>query len=304
MDPVLRAALTSWDLRIEIILVLALAGAFYSLGWIRLKKRAKYAGELGHWQASALWRPIAYLSGLVVLGIALMSPIDVLASQLFTMHMIQHVLLMMIVPPLLLLANPLPFLLWGLPKNARLKTGSLLSSRSRFRAFLRRTTGPGITWLLFVIVYWGWHDPNAYNLALQSAFIHDVEHLTFFGVSMLYWWHIIGAGPRIHRPLSHLARFGYALAAIPPNMVAGMAIVFATDPIYTYYEAMPRLWGISIIQDQRIAGVIMWVFGSMMFIVAALILIGRWLQIEERKPPLPQSAWASDEALAAPGINE
>ena len=85
-------------------------------------------------------------------------------------------------------------------------------------------------------------------------------------------------------------------------MIAGLAITFATEPIYSFYEAMPRLWGISVMDDQRIAGVIMWVVGSMMYMIAALIIAARWLQSEEVKPALPESAWASDDALAAPGM--
>lgn len=236
------------------------------------------------------------------MAIALLSPIDVLGGQLLTMHMVQHLLLVMIIPPLLLLANPLPFLLWGSPPKVRLGVSRLLSPKAKFRYYLRRTTGPGLVWLMFVIVYWGWHDPNAYNLALRSPLAHDLEHLTFFLVSMLFWWHVIGAGPRIHRPLSPVGRFAYVLTAIPPNMLAGLAIVFATGPIYSYYEAMPRIWGLSVMEDQQIGGVIMWVPGSMMYIIAALILASRWLQQEERKPALPESEWASDEALAAPGL--
>lgn len=304
MDPVLSAALRSWDLRLDLIIVLATAGTIYSLGWWRLRQRTRRARGRNHWQAGAAWRPIAYLSGLLVLAIALMSPIDVLASQLFLMHMIQHVLLVMIVPPLLLVANPLPYMLWGLPARLRRPIVGLLSAESRFRHYLRLTTGPGIVWLFFVIVYWGWHDPNAYNWALQSSFAHDLEHLTFFLASMLFWWHVVGAGPRIHRPMSPFGRFAYALSAIPVNMFAGIAFAFANEPIYTHYEAMPRLWGISILTDQRIAGVIMWVPGSMMYIVAALILVARWLQTEEHKPPLPQANWATDEALLAPGLKK
>jgi len=85
-------------------------------------------------------------------------------------------------------------------------------------------------------------------------------------------------------------------------MLAGIAFVFAATPIYAYYEAMPRLWGLSVMEDQRIAGLIMWVPGSMMFLIAALVIVARWLQAESEKPPLPESAWATDEALAAPGI--
>jgi putative membrane protein len=302
MNPELRATLLSWDLRLEVIIVLALAGFLYSLGWWRLRKRSRVHQNRNRWRAGAAWRPVLYISAILLLAIALMSPIDVLGGQLLTMHMVQHLLLVMIVPPLLLLANPLPFLLWGSPYEVRTGVSRLLSPNAKFRYYLRRTTGPGLVWLMFVIVYWGWHDPNAYNLALQSDFVHDLEHLTFFLVSMLFWWHVIGAGPRIHRPLSPAGRFVYVLTAIPPNMLAGLAIVFATGPIYSYYEAMPRIWGLSVMEDQQIGGVIMWVPGSMMYIIAALILASRWLQEEERKPALPHSEWATDEAMAAPGL--
>jgi putative membrane protein len=229
-----------------------------------------------------------------------MSPIDVLASQLFAMHMVQHILLVMIAPPLLLIANPLPFFLWGLPARLRLQAGMLLRQDSGLRQFLRKTTGLGLVWMYFVIFYLGWHDPNAYNAALENGWVHDLEHLTFFAPAVLFWWHVIGAGPRIHRPLAPVARLAYLLSIIPVNMLAGMAFAFASQPIYAYYEAVPRLWGISVMADQQLAGVIMWVPGSMMYIVAALILAGRWLQNEEAKPALPEGKWAADDALAAP----
>jgi putative membrane protein len=312
MDPVLSAALSSWDLRLDVILVLALAGTSYTWGWWRLRTRTLSRSrqaettqtELGwrNWKAAAMWRPVVYLTGLFIVGIALVSPIDVLSAQLFTMHMIQHLLLVMIAPPILLLANPLPFILWGFPAKVRVSVGrQLLRRNSSFRRLLEKTTGPGLTWLYFVIAYWGWHDPTAYGAALESDLIHDLEHLSFFGTSMLFWWHVLGAGPRVHRPLSPLARLAYLLAAIPPGMLAGIAIAFAEQPLYGYYEAMPRLWGISVLADQRLAGVIMWIPGSMMYIVAFLILAGRWLQVEEKKPALPESAWAADDALMAPG---
>ena len=269
-----------------------------------LRQRTRRRAGGNHWRAGASWRPIAYLSGLLILGITLMSPIDVLSSQLFTMHMIQHVLLVMIIPPLILLANPMPFSLWGLPKEARMTVGGWFSSGSRLRRVLKSLTGAGFVWLAFVIVIWGWHDPNAYNLALENSLVHDLEHITFILVAMLFWWHIIGAGPRIHRSLSPAARIAFTLSAIPPIMIAGVAIAFAVEPIYPYYDAVPRLWGLSTLQDQRIAGIIMWVPGSMMYMIAALILVARWLQKEETKPWLPEASWATDEALAAPGMEK
>jgi putative membrane protein len=304
MDPVLRAALTSWDLRLDVILVLALAGTIYTSGWWRLRARTELRRRHSRWQAGEGWRPVAYLGGLLVVGIALLSPLDVLSSQLFIMHMVQHVLLVMIAPPLLLLANPLPFMLWGLPDRWRRQIAGVFRPGTRFRRFLSMTTGPGHVWLFFVLVYWGWHDPNAYSLALTNGFVHDLEHITFFLASMLFWWHAVGAGPRIHRPLSTIGRFAFVLSAVPPNMLAGIAIAFANEPIYPYYEHVPRLWGISVMDDQRIAGVIMWVPGSMMYMFAALLLVARWLRQEAEKPALPEARWATDEAMVAPGLNK
>ncbi len=312
MDPVLKAVLASWNWRVEIILVLALAGTLYSRGWWRLRQRthrrhrSRRAGQ--PWPLTAVWRLISYLTGLVILAISLMSPIDVLGGQLFFMHMVQHLLLIMIVPPLLLIANPMAVVLWGLPDGARRKIGGgfsiALHRDSRFRQVLRTITSPGIVWLLWVIAIIGWHDPNMYNLALRSDFAHDLEHLSFFLVSMAYWWHVTGAGPRIHKQFGLLGRIIFVLAAIPPNMLTGVVLAFADSPIYSYYLDVPRIWNISVMTDQRISGVVMWIPGSMMYIIAALILISQLLSQEERKPSLPEKAWASEDALLAPGLKK
>ncbi|MCI0394124.1 MAG: cytochrome c oxidase assembly protein [Chloroflexi bacterium] len=304
MDPVLRAFLASWDWRIDVILVLVTAGTLYLTGWLRLRRRAAGKERHSQWQMAAGWRPVAYLGGLTLLALALMSPLDVLGSQLFFLHMIQHLVMIMLVPPLLLLANPLPFFLWGLPASLRPKVGGPLFGRaSPFRYGLRQFTGPALVWFLFVACLWGWHEPMAYNAAQDDGLVHDLEHITFFGTSLLFWWHVVGAGPRVHRPFSAIGRIIYLASAIPPSMVAGVVIAFARTPIYSHYEAMPRLWGISVLSDQQLAGIMMWVPGGLIYIVAILILAGRWLQREQEKPALPESAWATDEALIAPGIN-
>jgi cytochrome c oxidase assembly factor CtaG len=305
MDPVLKAALLSWEWRIEVIAVLVLAGALYTRGWRRMRSldRARVPaapGAPGRNPLATAWRLAAYLGGLAVLGISLMSPIDVLGGQLFTMHMIQHLLMIMLAPPLLLIANPLPFFMWGLPPGPRRVVGQLLGGSSGFRRGVRTLTAPGLVWMAFVAVYIGWHDPNAYNAALRSDLVHDLEHLTFFGSAMLYWWLVIGAGPRL-RSLSSGMRLVFLLASVPVNMAAGVAIAFAAEPIYSYYTTMPRLWGISVMQDQMLAGVIMWIPGSMMHLMAALIFISRLVQSEADKEPLPESEWAGDDSMIAPG---
>jgi cytochrome c oxidase assembly factor CtaG len=233
-----------------------------------------------------------------------MSPIDVLGGQFFFMHMIQHLLLVMIVPPLLWLASPLPFALWGLPQRARRAVGDWLRPGSAFRRRLRTLTTPGLVWMLFVAALLGWHDPKAYQAALQDAFVHDLEHLSFFVPAMLYWWHVTYAAPHVHKRMVRGARIAFLLGTVPPNMAAGAVIAFSGQPIYSYYTGVPRLWGMTVMEDQMLGGIIMWIPGSMMYILAALVLVARWLQEEERKPPLPENAWSSTDGMIAPGFEK
>jgi cytochrome c oxidase assembly factor CtaG len=263
----------------------------------RLKRR-------GSSQLIKPWRSVSYLAGLAVLGIALMSPIDVLSSQFFFMHMVQHLLLVMIAPPLLLIGDPMPIMMWGLPSNLRLEIGRWLQPESRFRGTVRSLTTPGLVWLYFVAVLVGWHDSQLYNLTLESELVHDLEHLTFFGTAVLFWWHVIGSAPHIHRHLSQGVRIGYALSVVPPTALTGIAIAFASKPIYEYYTTVPRLGTMTVLQDQMLGGVIMWIPGSMMYIVAALILIARVVRADEDKEPSSESERATAETTRAPGFEQ
>ena len=165
--------------------------------------------------------------------------------------------------------------------------GRWLRPEATFRRVAAALTTPGLVWLYFVAALVGWHDPNAYNLTLVSELVHDLEHLTFFGTAMLFWWHVIGAAPHIHRRLSRGVRIGYVLSVVPPNALTGMAIAFASEPIYTYYTTVPRLGSMTVMQDQMLGGVIMWIPGSMMYIIAALVLIALVISGPGRQPTRP-----------------
>lgn len=294
MDPVSSALLRSWGWRADVILVLLLAGTLYIRGWRQLRQKQ-------HLLANG-WRLVSYLAGLAAVCLALLSPIDVLSQQLFLFHMIQHLLLMMIAPPLLWLAEPFPVGVWGMPASVRPLIVHAFNKNSRFRAGLQRLTAPGIIWLLLITVLWGWHDPQAYNAALRVDWLHDLEHLSFFGVAWLYWWQLTGAAPILGRRPSTLARVIYAIGGVPPNMIAGIFIAFSESIIYTHYLSVPRLFGISVLYDQQLGGLLMWIPGSMMYIIAALVLIFRRLQREERQPPSAAAHWDSSAALLAPGL--
>lgn len=229
-------------------------------------------------------RLVSYFGGLFALALSLLSPIDWLGTQLFFMHMVQHMLTMMIAAPLLCLANPFPILIWGLPYHTRLVFAPFFSGRSRFRRVLATLTRAPYVWILFFVVYLGWHEPAAYNLALRRGWVHDLEHLTFFAASMLFWWHGFGVAPRIHsKPLPVWGRLAYLLGAIPPNMFTGVMIAFSDSVIYSYYESVPRIWGFTLLADQQLGGAIMWIPGSMMFLIAGVVVLALGLQKEQER---------------------
>jgi putative membrane protein len=276
VDPTLRALLWSWEWRPSVILVLSSLGVTYGLGWWRLRRRG--------YRRLANGRHIAaYWSGLAVLALALLSAIDLWQPLLFSIHMVQHLLLMMVAAPFLWLANPLPFFLWGLPTSFRRAVGRMLARPASFRQGLRRLTTPWVAWVLFTVNLWLWHAPAAYDAALANGLIHNLEHLTFFSTSILFWWHVTGAAPRIHGSLGYGLRIVYLLTAMIPGQILSVAITFASQPLYSHYVNVPRLWGLSVMEDQVLAGTIMWIPGGMIYMLAALTLLARLLNQEERK---------------------
>jgi len=295
-SPDLLTYLSAWEWRLDVILVLGTATALYIAGWWRLRRKGRRKLATG-------WRLASYLGGITALVLALLSPIDALQALLFLMHMIQHLLLMMIAPPLLWLGSPMPISVWGLPHNLRRSLGALLGRDALFRRGLRAATTPFISWLIFVATLWGWHDPAAYDAALRITWLHDLEHLTFFGAALLFWWHATAAGPRIHGRFPFAARVAYLLLAFFVNFVPSVPLALANQPIYTFYTEVPRLWGISALQDQRIGGVIMWIPGGMMYAGAILILIIRHLGPSDAGPTPTMIAEAHGFATAA-GLGE
>jgi len=290
----LQRALLSWGWRADILLVLLGLGALYVLGWRRLRSKSD--------QLATGWRLASYLGGLLTLTVALMSPIDTLASQLFWMHMVQHLLLIMLAPPLLFLAAPFPIAIWGLPLTGRGLVARLLSRNGRLRGALVRASSPGLVWFVFVSLLWGWHDPAAYDAALRSELVHDIEHLCFFGIGMLYWWRLVGAAPFFARRLTSLQRIIYVLAAVPPTVIVGVVLSFASTPSYKHYLTVPRISGLTVLQDQQLGGLIMWVPGGMMYIMVALLLVYRAMQqAESANTTIPQ---VPDAQMRAPGFDE
>ncbi|MCL4830580.1 MAG: cytochrome c oxidase assembly protein [Caldilinea sp.] len=286
MHPLVKALFSPWELRWEVLIPLLLFGALYALGWTRLRRQSRSQ------KVASKWRLAMYYLGLASLALALMSPIDWLGTQLLTMHMIQHKILIMFSAPLIWLGNPYPVGLWGLPRPARRAVTSALAGDTWIRRGLGVISQPAICWLVFTFIYLGWHDAMLYDLALRIEWVHNLEHLTFFFGAMLFWWPVVNGAPRLHKSLPYWGRIFYVLAFVPPNAIAGFAIANASEVIYSHYTTVPRLYGMSAIEDQMIGGAIMWVWSSEMMINAALIMLGV-MTVQERRRKQKQAAAAA-----------
>jgi cytochrome c oxidase assembly factor CtaG len=231
-EPTLMSVLASWSWRPAVVLVVATLGSAYVCGWARLR-------IAGHRRLARWWRLLLYLAGLGALVAALLSPIDRLASLLLTAHMIQHLLLTMVAAPLLLLGNPLPAGLWGLPRRARRAAGRLLIRNAAFRRVLWAVTLMPVAWLLHVGTVWTWHLPVAYEAALRNHFIHDLEHLTFFGTALLFWWPIVEPAPRLHARVPPGFGILYLIAATGQNTLLGALIALPERVLPLLRDAAP-----------------------------------------------------------------
>jgi cytochrome c oxidase assembly factor CtaG len=275
---VLRVA-GAWDWRPAVLVPLALAGGLYARGWRRLRARPRTRA------VAPVWRLLAYLTGLGSVVLALCSPLELLAELSFTAHMVQHQLLLMGGPPLLLLAEPYPVTLWGLPPRLRRRVGAFVTRPGIVRRTLYTLTWMPVAGGLYTLTLWGWHHPAAYEAALRYPVLHDVEHLTFFGTAVLFWWPIVNPAPRLRRLTTGVmygARIGYLILATAQNTLLGAVLGLAERAFYPTYAAAPWIladW--SAVDDQSFGGGVMW-SGSHMFLVAVLVLLHRAMDTEGR----------------------
>ncbi len=263
---------TAWSLDPSLIYVIP-AALLYWLGGRRQYRTAH----------TEPWRPVVFAAGLATIVLALDSPIDAYADQLFWVHMIQHILLLTVAPPLILLGRPWPRMWRALPMRARVRTGRYLA-KAKWTAPLRALARPIPAWILFNATIVVWHIPAAYNATLNSQPIHNCEHAMFFFTGLLFWAHVVNPGPLRHR-LGWVARVGYVVGAMVVSWVLAIVLVVVQHPLYGHYAALAhRPGGISAMTDQQLAGGMMWVPGSISFTIAAFLAFWRWLEPDRAKP--------------------
>ena len=292
------SVLTDWTLEPTVIAGLAIAALLYGRG-VSYSRR--------HGQATRLhWRHIlAFYGGLLIIFIALESALDDYAEQLLWAHMIQHELLMMVAPPLLLLGMPTLPLWRAVPLAARRGTLQWVMRKrgTRHAAHLvgRVFSTPAVCWGIFVATIYVWHLPALYNAALENIAIHAFQHLCFIWAGLFFWSQVLPWRPGRPR-LSYPRRAAYLIVGGLASNILDTVFMFSTGVIYSYYATVPREPGaVTVLEDQHIAGAIMSVSGTIIITCMVMVMIGLWLQASERqdevsarpRPTAPRSRAAS-----------
>jgi putative membrane protein len=266
------------DLAVRLCVLVAVVGLaiVYSLGWRTLRRRGR--GNL-----PPRWHLWSYLAGLGTIAIALTSPLDDLADTWFSAHMIQHLLLTMMAAPLLLLGNPLPVCLWGLPRRARHALAQPLTRQAAVRRLLEVLTRLPVAWATYVAILWLWHVPVMYEAALESQGLHVLEHGMFFGSALIFWWPIIRPAPRLHPQVHPGFEIFYLVAATAQNTALGAFLSLQEHAIYPHYARVSRASGLTV-DDQVTAGGLMWINGHM-YLLPILVLLWRFSQQADEPGP-------------------
>jgi putative copper resistance protein D len=220
----------------------------------------------------------AWFAGLGAIWLALQSPIERYDTTLFSIHMVQHVLLTLVGAPLLAMGAPITLLLRAArPTTRRRVILPILHSWP-----IRALTYPVVTWLLFAGAMWGTHFSPVFNTSLEEPFVHQLEHGLYLLAGCLFWWPVIGLDPSPWR-MSEPVRVLYTFLQMPQNSFLGLAITSATAPLYAHYATLQRDWGPPVLVDQQMAGAVMWVGGDLLFLAALLGVVLDWMRREARE---------------------
>jgi putative membrane protein len=266
------SAWSRWSVDPAAVAAVAVAGGVYAIGLRRLWRPRRGRG-------ASPPRAFAFFVGLVALLAAVASPLDGAADVLLSAHMVQHLLLLAVAPPLLILGRPLVVGMQGLPAGLR-RDALRIGHRPAVRFIVRGLAHPAFAWLLLVVVMWGWHVPVAYEGAVAHPSLHALEHGTFLGAALLFWWPALepGDGRRLPRGADVL----YILTTWLQTGALGALFTLAPAPVYHVYAVQALVRGGSPLTDQRVAGLIMWLPGGLIYLGAACAMFVGWLTASER----------------------
>jgi cytochrome c oxidase assembly factor CtaG len=259
--------LAAFSFEPHVVVGFAIAIVLYARGLTHLWRRAAVG------RAVPVWQALAFAAGLLTLAAAVVSPLDALAGQLASMHMVQHMLLMAVAAPLLVAAKPLPVFLAGLPTASAHSLVRAWNRRRLFKAVFMAATRPGVATLSQGAALWLWHAPLFYQAALVDELVHELEHITFFGTALLFWWSALHRGGARGR----IVGATMLVATMLHTGLLGALMTFSRLPWYPIYGQSAAAWGLSPVDDQQLAGLIMWVPAGAVYMLGAILLLASWL---------------------------
>ena len=273
-----QALWAAWKIEPSVLIPMALAALIYVWGMRNVWRRA------GAGRGITARRWLSFLGAIAALVIALVSPLDVLSDALFSAHMVQHLILILLAAPLLVASDFPLSLLWALPRGWAQALGHGVKRSQALSRAWQILQSPISAWLLFAIPTWVWHASTLYEAALRNETIHAVEHTTFLATGMLFWWVLFKHnGPRHVR---YAIAVPYLFTTALQSGILGALMTFTTRPWYPYYMGRGAVWGLTILQDQQLAGLIMWIPGGLIFTALTIGYFAAWLRSLEQRSAL------------------
>jgi len=269
--------------------VVTVAVALVALLWVRATRQVAREHPGNPYPRR---RTVSFAAALLLVLLALQSGIERYDTTLFSMHMVQHLILLFPVPILLLQAGPVTLLLRVASPRWRARILAVLQSRA-----VGVISHPLVGWTLLIAVMWGTHLSVMFETALENETIHNMEHALYLSTALLFWAPIFSVDPIRHR-LRGGSALAYLITQMPQNSFLGVAIMFSTTPLYPHYASLQRAWGPTPLEDQQLAGAIMWLVGDALFLVAIFVVLAALAKSEDR----PESRY--DEAQTAAAIAE
>ncbi|CAN5626331.1 hypothetical protein BH24CHL1_BH24CHL1_14610 [soil metagenome] len=259
----------TWNVDPFILLPLVVSGALYAAGVRKIWDHGGQGRGVSRWQAAS------FAAGMLALLIALVSPLDPLGGALFTAHMVQHLVLMLVAAPLLVYASPLAPMMVAMPRSLRSRAGSVMSVRP-VRTIFGAVRNPLVVWSLQAVVLWMWHIPSLYDAALSSQRVHAAEHIAFLSTAGLFWWTLIQ--PHGRRVLGLGTGVIFVFTAGVQSSALGALLTFAPTLWYEGHQPFVAAWNTTALQDQQLAGLLMWVPAGVVYLLAALATFAVWMQ--------------------------
>jgi putative membrane protein len=258
----------AWSVEPLVVAALIVSAGLYIHGVRALWHNAGTGHGLRRWQAGS------FAAGWLVLAVALVSPLHRLGAVLFSAHMVQHELLMVVAAPLLVLGRPVVAWLWSVPTAWRHTLGGWAAA-APVRSTWGLVTLPAVAWMLHAAAIWVWHAPGLYQATLESELVHGLQHTSFLASALLFWWALLpGRAGRLGGP----AGIVYLFTTAVHTTVLGALLTLSSRVWYPLYDTTTTPWGLTALEDQQLAGLIMWVPAGLAYLGAALALAASWLR--------------------------